>query len=435
MRKIYSLLAFSLIGLLPLTAQITIDASDVPPFGAVLLQGIDTTTAGLEPGPAGANQSWDFSGRLTAEATFTNRIVDPAETTNAADFPDATLAFTQDSDLVTYAQVTNEGLFTLGGSALVPGTEMVASAVFDPPQQLFAAPSTFGTTFTNEFGFRLAIDGTFINPLADSVEIRERGTTSAEIDGWGTVKLPDGEYEVLRQRVEEITVDSFFVKVFGNWAFFSESVDTSITYEWWAKDGRATVLAIEYDLQGNADEAIYLINYSEGGGEEPPVADFTFNVGEEGEVQFTDASTNMPASWMWDFGDGNSSTEQNPTHTYMASGNYTVCLTATNSGGSNQSCQEVEVVLTSVKEAPEAASVRAYPSPVVETLFLEFGELAGKAVQLKLFSNTGQLLRQQRLEQAPANWRLPLTELPTGIYRLLVESEGRFIKTISFTRQ
>lgn len=44
-------------------------------------------------------------------------------------------------------------------------------------------------------------------------------------------------------------------------------------------------------------------------------------------VNFTDQSTGSPTSWTWDFGDGNSTTEQNPTHTYTAAGNYTVALT------------------------------------------------------------------------------------------------------------
>ena len=52
-------------------------------------------------------------------------------------------------------------------------------------------------------------------------------------------------------------------------------------------------------------------------------------------VQFVDASTNSPSSWVWSFGDGGTSTLQNPTHTYTTPGTYSVTLTATNSAGSN----------------------------------------------------------------------------------------------------
>ena len=49
------------------------------------------------------------------------------------------------------------------------------------------------------------------------------------------------------------------------------------------------------------------------------------------QVQFTGSANNgiEPYEWLWDFGDGNTSTEQNPIHTYLVSSNYTVTLTVT----------------------------------------------------------------------------------------------------------
>ncbi len=53
-------------------------------------------------------------------------------------------------------------------------------------------------------------------------------------------------------------------------------------------------------------------------------------------VQFFDDSTGTPTAWLWDFGDGATSTEQNPTHTYTSavSRTYDVKLTVTNAAGS-----------------------------------------------------------------------------------------------------
>ncbi|HRG52446.1 MAG TPA: M4 family metallopeptidase [Bacteroidia bacterium] len=69
-----------------------------------------------------------------------------------------------------------------------------------------------------------------------------------------------------------------------------------------------------------------------------PVADFSVNKTSscDGVVQFTDKSSSAPTSWAWDFGDGGTSTQQNPSHTYTASGKYTVKLTATNANGKDE---------------------------------------------------------------------------------------------------
>ncbi len=51
-------------------------------------------------------------------------------------------------------------------------------------------------------------------------------------------------------------------------------------------------------------------------------------------VRFTDRSKGTPTAWHWDFGDGNTSSEQNPTHTYAIPGIYPPTLTVFNYGGS-----------------------------------------------------------------------------------------------------
>src|SRR6266487_1896791 len=56
-------------------------------------------------------------------------------------------------------------------------------------------------------------------------------------------------------------------------------------------------------------------------------------------VQFTDTSTGGPTAWAWDFGDGSSSTAQNPSHSYATAGTFTVALTASNAGGSDTATQ------------------------------------------------------------------------------------------------
>ncbi|HTG18295.1 MAG TPA: PKD domain-containing protein, partial [Blastocatellia bacterium] len=50
-------------------------------------------------------------------------------------------------------------------------------------------------------------------------------------------------------------------------------------------------------------------------------------------VQFADLSAGDATAWSWDFGDGATSTLQNPSHIFQNSGSFTVTLTTGNSGG------------------------------------------------------------------------------------------------------
>ncbi len=67
----------------------------------------------------------------------------------------------------------------------------------------------------------------------------------------------------------------------------------------------------------------------------PPDVAFTANktITCNGVVSFTDLSENLPTYWFWDFGDGNTSFVQHPTHTYTSDGTYTVSLICTNANG------------------------------------------------------------------------------------------------------
>jgi PKD repeat protein len=77
---------------------------------------------------------------------------------------------------------------------------------------------------------------------------------------------------------------------------------------------------------------------------DPPVADFTASQTPGTlTVRFTDTSSGGPTGWNWDLGDGATSGQQHPSHTYAAPGDYTVRLTATNGGGSDSVTKTVTV--------------------------------------------------------------------------------------------
>jgi PKD repeat protein len=94
----------------------------------------------------------------------------------------------------------------------------------------------------------------------------------------------------------------------------------------------------------------------------PPVPTAAFSVSTAPLVaSFTDQSTGVINSRSWDFGDGQTSTEQSPTHTYATHGDYVVTLTVTGPGGTDTETQTVPIK----PPAPVASFTAEPPSGTV----------------------------------------------------------------------
>jgi hypothetical protein len=408
-------------------AQITIDASDAPEIGTVLSYAEDTILTNIDPGPDGMGQSWDFTG-FDADVTFVTNVIDPATTPSADLFPTAALVL-ETNGFYSYASIDEVGLYGLGGSAEQEG--VVVTAALDPAQLLLQNPTTFGTTFDSEFRLFIEIDGSDFG--VDSVRIQQLGSASSEVTASGTLSVPAGDFETLRLRTETVTIDSVWIKFFGTWLLFQDEESTSITYEWWGEDGVSIVATLETDVNGNPLDLEYLTNYAPPA--LAPVANFEFEVVEAGTVQFTDLSTNAPNAWEWDLGDGNTSIEQNPEHTYAVSGDYEVCLIATNNAGSNTTCQEVNIVISSDEEVNQAQMLRLYPNPAQNWLILEADAASGKAVEAWIFNMLGQREQVLRSQAMPANWNIDITPLQQGTYLLILRIEDSVEVVSTFVKE
>ena len=69
-------------------------------------------------------------------------------------------------------------------------------------------------------------------------------------------------------------------------------------------------------------------------------------------TMFTNNSSGASLTYDWDFGDGSSSTDENPTHQYAAAGTYTVTLTVTNPAGNDSFADTVEILSTQTTYLP-----------------------------------------------------------------------------------
>ncbi len=158
------------------------------------------------------------------------------------------------------------------------------------------------------------------------------------IDSEVIINAPDGD--ILNLTFTEFDVEN----VFDNLSIYSGTLDNGTligSYSGSALPNNGDPIVVEGNVVTivfTSDFTIvgagFVMNWTCAAYTEPPVAAATYaNFSCTGVVNFSDASNGFPNSWSWDFGDGNTSTAQNPEHTYAAAGNYTVSLTACNDYG------------------------------------------------------------------------------------------------------
>jgi PKD repeat protein len=155
-----------------------------------------------------------------------------------------------------------------------------------------------------------------------------------------------------------------------------------------------------------------------------PIADFSWALTDPSvaQIDFTDLSVNA-VSWLWDFGDGNSSVDQNPTHFYTAAGTYSACLTASNSvGETSDTCKDVtaEIVSSLTDLSPE--SVILAPNPADQILNVDLGQALQESGSWAVYSLEGRLVKSGKLASGARMIRLETSDMQTGHYLLQLEN-------------
>ncbi|WP_292731516.1 lectin like domain-containing protein [Methanoculleus sp.] len=162
-------------------------------------------------------------------------------------------------------------------------------------------------------------DGTL---MARSVCTEADGTFECVLDH-ETDTLQEGQYYVVVQHPVDYTYGVMADTATG--VMYGEGIANVTLTDLQASDAVAA-LVNALDSPG-VDDIYATLNFEVVGS--TPQANFTANVTAGPApltVRFTDTSTGDPTAWSWTFGDGAASAEQNPTHTYVLPGNYTVSL-------------------------------------------------------------------------------------------------------------
>lgn len=149
------------------------------------------------------------------------------------------------------------------------------------------------------------------------------------------------------------TTTGSFGNAYGGWDATSE-FDAPVVARWF-RVGTYQYTASSLFF-GEFDVRLWAINEAEA----CPVADFVGSplIGPAPlEVAFTDESTGDPESWLWDFGDGETSTDQNPIHTFADPGTYEVTLTVSKDGCDDSTLVRASYIVASLDCRPMVLDV------------------------------------------------------------------------------
>lgn len=262
---------FPLITLSPLSAQLSLQAGDYfPAIGDTLRIAFDNSPTGIAITPPGGGQVWDFT-TLSSDGTLT-RVVRPAAAGNASgSYPSANIVFNQGGGGEGYYLSDNSAFAIIGYAGTDPlGLGFEISAPFITPYVERWGNLNFFDLNNHSSALTISlatsdIPGNIFSglPIApDSVRVRVATTRTDIVDGWGTVAIPGGTYNVLRERrteYREVRLDARIGLLpwlditdlaLGNLPIPQLGRDTLVTYSFWSDTAKEPVAVVNMDDAG-----------------------------------------------------------------------------------------------------------------------------------------------------------------------------------------
>lgn len=250
-------------------AQITLTQSDMALPLTQYIRYNDTLPAAVTPGTAGANQTWIFTS-LANHTTDTILFTKPEWTTYGADFPTSNLCMMTINAETSYMymNLNSDSLNVVGQAGKFAGSTSDILVPFNPSQKIADLPSTYQDGFTNTSSF------TIVQYLGqsgvDSIKVKDITVTESVFDAWGSITTGLGTYSALRANIIQVSTDSVWALMLGNWIDMTASyggVDTAKRYGWWTNNLGYMILEMDVDpVTDSVLEVSYLAALPQPGG-------------------------------------------------------------------------------------------------------------------------------------------------------------------------
>jgi len=253
--------------------------------------------------------------------------------------------------------------------------------------------------------------------------------------------------------------------------FVNTSVGSSPTYSWLIdgisyftsnpivslSNGSHSVLLSLYSGGAFCDSTYSTINVSCGVGPagSSTLCTASFNIFADsitvGQYYSYNTSIGVGLTYLWNFGDGTTSTLPYPTHTYSPPGSYIVCLTIYSGtvctsttcdsssvfrAASGFAMSHLNVLPTGpvgIKELDASIGLKAYPNPIENELTIEVSNKDSKVVNYKISDALGRIVLAGTIGNSKVT--LSVSQLERGFYNLMISNEtGKNLKTVKLIK-
>jgi len=155
-----------------------------------------------------------------------------------------------------------------------------------------------------------------------------------------------------------------------------------------------------------------------------PVADFT-NSATDLIVDFTNTSIDA-STYLWNFGDGNSTNMPSPTHVFPSPGLYDVTLIAYNDCGSDTIVIQINVIIDNINDISITNSLAIYPNPTKGELNIEFENYNKSDINIEIYNVLGSIIKRRTIENTYGKYTevFDMSSYNKGIYMLIIHSDN-----------
>ena len=158
-----------------------------------------------------------------------------------------------------------------------------------------------------------------------------------------------------------------------------------------------------------------------------PVSEFSYSISGL-NVDFTDLSIGEQG-YLWNFGDGNISYNDNPNHIYSNYNSYQVCLSVDNVCGTDSLCHNIDLLGNSIGDMSASNNINVFPIPSKDHLFIEISmneQINNEPFDLMIYDANGRIV-EVKTHLKPGFNQLNISDWSNGKYFYRLSQNGNSI--------